>query len=82
MVAFYGQVAEGVAHNIQGWIRQEPHTWWHLRTATLVGAPPTPAKRPNCTLPHALPVVVPISSDSQTVGNRNALLDADIATGL
>ena len=31
---------------------------------------------------HALPVVVPISSDSQTVGDQKALLDAGIATGL
>ena len=31
---------------------------------------------------HVLPVVVPISTDSQTAGNRNALLDAGIATGL
>ena len=31
---------------------------------------------------HALPVVVPISSDSQTAGDQNALLDAGIATSL
>ena len=47
IVALHGQVAERVAQNIQGWIRQEPHTWWHLRAATLAGAPPSSTGCPN-----------------------------------
>ena len=41
-----------------------------------------PAGMAQGIMSHALPVVVPISSDSQTVGDQNALSDAGIATGL
>ena len=41
-----------------------------------------PAGMAQGIMSYALPVVVPISSDSQTVGYRNALSDAGIAMGL
>ena len=41
-----------------------------------------PAGMAQGIMSHALPVVVPISFDSQTVGNQNALPDAGVAMGL